>query len=133
MSEPALLARNVTRRYGTRVAVDALNLRVEPGDTYGFLGPNGAGKTTAIRCILGLIRRDAGEVALFGDLHPVSQRKHVGALVETPTFHDWMTGRANLRRSVAYAGLGDAKEIDRALHLVGLDRVDEERPVARQK
>jgi len=126
MSEPALLTNGLTRRFGLRVAVDSLNLRVEPGDTYGFLGPNGAGKTTAIRCMLGLIRRDAGQVELFGDAHPVRQRRHVGALVETPSFHDWMTGRANLSRSVAYAGAGDAKEIDRALHLVGLsERGDE--------
>jgi len=126
MSEPALLAFGLTRRFGPRVAVDSLDLRVEPGDTYGFLGPNGAGKTTAIRCMLGLIRKDAGRVELFGDAHPVRQRQHVGAMVETPTFLEWMTGRANLDRSVAFAGIGDAKEIDRALHLVGLgDRGDE--------
>ncbi len=120
MSEPALHAIGLTRRFGARVAVDTLDLRVEPGDTYGFLGPNGAGKTTAIRCMLGLIRRDAGQVSIFGDAHPVRQRRQVGALVETPAFHDWMTGRANLARSVAFAGQGDAQEIDRSLGLVGL-------------
>jgi len=126
MSEPALVATGLTRRFGGRVAVDSLNIEVQPGDTYGFLGPNGAGKTTAIRCMLGLIRRDAGEVRIFGNAHPVHQRRNVGALVETPTFHDWLSGRANLERSVAYAGIGDAKEIDRALHLVGLgERGDE--------
>ncbi len=126
MSEPALVATGLTRSFGARVAVDSLDLQIEPGDTYGFLGPNGAGKTTAIRCILGLIRRDAGQVSIFGDVHPVRQRRHVGALVETPTFHDWMTGRANLHRAVAYAGLGDAEEIERALGLVGLaERADE--------
>lgn len=126
MSEPALSTQGLTRRYGTRVAVDGLDLRVEPGDTFGFLGPNGAGKTTAIRCILGLIRRDSGSVCIFGDAHPVRQRRHVGAMVETPAFHEWMTGRQNLNRSVAYAGIGDAKEVDHALHLVGLgDRGDE--------
>ena len=57
--------RGLTRRFGARVAVDGLNLRVTAAGVYGFLGPNGAGKTTAIRMLLGLIR-PAGEVRLFG-------------------------------------------------------------------
>jgi ABC-2 type transport system ATP-binding protein len=127
MSTPALLCSGLTRRFGARVAVDSLDLCVQPGDTYGFLGPNGAGKTTAIRCMLGLIKQDAGRVELLGSSHPVHQRRNVGSLVETPTFHEWMSGRANLVRSVAYAGLGDAQEIDRSLHLVGLGERGDER------
>jgi ABC-2 type transport system ATP-binding protein len=100
--------------------VDSLNLDVRPGDLYGFLGPNGAGKTTAIRCILGLIRRDAGTVEIFGNADPVAQRAGVGAMVETPRFHEWMSGRANLEIACAYAGRGDSAEIDRALDRVGL-------------
>lgn len=118
--DSALYVRGLARRYGSRSAVDSLNLDVRPGDLYGFLGPNGAGKTTAIRCILGLIRRDAGTVEIFGNADPVAQRVGVGAMVETPRFHEWMSGRANLEIACAYAGRGDSAEIDRALDRVGL-------------
>jgi ABC-2 type transport system ATP-binding protein len=117
---PALELRGLTRRFGARVAVSDLHLRVEQGDLYGFLGPNGAGKTTTMRCVLGLIRRDAGEVAIFGDTDPVRQRRFVGTLVESPRFHEWMTGRANLRLACAYAGQGDEADITLALDRVGL-------------
>jgi len=115
----ALEVKGLTRRYGARVALDGLNLNVEPGDVYGFLGPNGAGKTTALRCILGLIRPNAGDVAIFGETHPVKRRRHVGAMVETPNFHDWMSGRANLEIACAYAGL-DKAVVPAALDRVGL-------------
>jgi ABC-2 type transport system ATP-binding protein len=121
--EVALEVRNLTRTYGTRAAVRALDLTVYAGDVYGFLGPNGAGKTTAIRCILGLIRRTAGEVAIFGVRDPVAARRSVGAIVETPAFHDWMSGRDNLRVACAYAGIQSGAtepEIDRVLERVGL-------------
>jgi ABC-2 type transport system ATP-binding protein len=119
----ALATRGLTRRFGDRVAVDDLHLRVEEGDVYGFLGPNGAGKTTAMRCMLGLIRRDAGDVEIFGEKDPVRARAYVGAIIETPAFHTWMSGRQNLEQAAAYAGItGDdvARELDRVLDRVGL-------------
>jgi len=123
---PALEVEGLTRRFGSRTAVHDLHLKVEPGDLYGFLGPNGAGKTTTMRCILGLIRRDAGRVRIFGEENPVRQRTWVGAIVETPRFHDWMTGRANLELACAYAGQGDATDRSEALQRVGLaDRADD--------
>lgn len=63
---------NVTKRYDTVTAVDALSLRIEPGGIYGLLGPNGAGKTTTIRMIMGVIEPDEGEVRIFGE--PFSER-----------------------------------------------------------
>lgn len=110
----------LSRRYGGRAAIQSLDLDVQVGDLYGFLGPNGAGKTTAIRCILGLIRRDAGEVSILGEAHPVRQRAAVGAMVETPKFHEWLSGRANLEVACAYAGRGDRADVDQALERVGL-------------
>ena len=120
MASEALVTEGLTRRYGARTSLDALSVRVLEGDVYGFLGPNGAGKTTAIRCILGLIAADAGSVTIFGERDPVRQRAHVGAMVETPAFHGWMTGRQNLERAVAFAGQGSKEDIDRALSQVGL-------------
>ena len=56
----------LTKRYGDLVAVDALTMRVRPGEVYGFLGPNGAGKTTTLRMLLGLVRPTAGSAAVLG-------------------------------------------------------------------
>ena len=117
---PALEVTGLTRRFGGRVAVDDLSIRVNPGDVYGFLGPNGAGKTTAIRCMLGLIKKDAGTVRIFGESGPVAGRRQVGAMVETPAFHTWMSARDNLRRALDFHGHGDASDIDRCIELVGL-------------
>src|SRR5207245_386830 len=58
--------RGLVKQYGRLTAVDQVDLTVESGDVYGFLGPNGAGKTTTLRMLLGLIRRDAGSIRLFG-------------------------------------------------------------------
>jgi ABC-type multidrug transport system ATPase subunit len=123
MPEAALKVRGLSRSFGQRFAVKELNLNVNPGDVYGFLGPNGAGKTTAIRCILGIIRRDCGEVSIFGESNLTQARAQVGAIVETPCFHGWMSGRANLNQAAAYLNLGSAeskREIDRVLERVGL-------------
>ena len=115
----ALVTSGLTRRFGQRTAVGDLSLSVKEGDVYGFLGPNGAGKTTAIRCILGLIRPSSGEVTIFGERDPIRQRAFVGAMVETPAFHRWMTAEDNLARAAAFSGLGKS-EIAPALERVGL-------------
>ncbi|MCB9673724.1 MAG: ABC transporter ATP-binding protein [Alphaproteobacteria bacterium] len=129
MEAAALEVRGLTRSYGARKAVDALDLTVQAGDVYGFLGPNGAGKTTAMRCILGLIPYDAGEIAMFGESDPVERRRGVGAVVETPAFHGWMSGLDNLKQAAWYAGLSGKTadtEIARVLDRVGLsDRRDD--------
>lgn len=117
---PALAVSGLSRFYGKRAAVKQLELRVQPGDLYGFLGPNGAGKTTAIRAILGLIARSEGTVEVFGERDLVRQRAEIGAMVETPTFNDWLSARRNLQIAAAYAGRGTAADIDEALERVGL-------------
>jgi len=123
MPEAALKVRGLSRSFGQRFAVKELNLNVKPGDVYGFLGPNGAGKTTAIRCILGIIRRDCGEVSIFGETNQTRARANVGAIVEVPCFHGWMSGRANLAQACAYLNLGpreSQREMERVLDRVGL-------------
>ncbi|HJN75149.1 MAG TPA: ATP-binding cassette domain-containing protein [Myxococcota bacterium] len=123
--QAALEVKGLRRSFGTRIAVNDLDLHVTEGSVYGFLGPNGAGKTTAMRCILGLIRSDAGDVAIFGDTNPVSRRRHVGSLVETPRFYDWMSGRQNLDVAAAYAN-APVDRIQPALERVGLrERADD--------
>ncbi|HET8782717.1 MAG TPA: ABC transporter ATP-binding protein [Pyrinomonadaceae bacterium] len=116
--------RGLTRRFGSRIAVDELNLSVPAAGVYGFLGPNGAGKTTAIRMLLGLIRSNAGEVRLFGV--PVagnraSLMQRVGALVESPSLYPHLTGRENLE--VTRRLLGAPRNlIDLALDTVKLTK-----------
>jgi ABC-2 type transport system ATP-binding protein len=119
----ALHVRGLGRRFGPRWAVRDLDLTVQVGDVYGFLGPNGSGKTTAMRCMLGLIRPDAGEVAVFGSRDAVARRRGVGAIIEVPAFHPWMSGRDNLVQAAAYTGLGGHEAsvaIARVLDRVGL-------------
>ncbi len=114
--------RHLTRRFGARIAVDDLNLRVPEAGVYGFLGPNGAGKTTAIRMLLGLIRPNAGEVHLFGaSLAANRQRlmRRVGSLVEAPSLYPHLTGRENLEVTRRLLGAPPSL-IERALDIIKL-------------
>lgn len=118
----ALSIRGLTHRFGSRDVVRGLDLTVNEGDVYGFLGPNGAGKTTVIRCVLGLLHPTRGTIHLFG-ASGTAARRAVGAIVETPSFHPFLSGRDNLRVAAAYAGLGGSAaddEIARVLERVGL-------------
>src|SRR5215510_6267263 len=91
--------RDLTKKFGDRVAVDHVDLRVPRGAAFGYLGPNGAGKTTLIRMLLGLTWASAGSMEVLGRPVP-SQRaaalQRVGAIVEEPRFHNHLTGRENL-------------------------------------
>jgi ABC-2 type transport system ATP-binding protein len=97
---------DLTKRYGRLVAVDSVDLTVQPGEVYGFLGPNGAGKTTTLRMLLGLVRPTSGSVRLFGET-PGSPRhlSNVGALIEGPGFYPYLSGRDNLKVLAKYARL----------------------------
>lgn len=90
----------LTKRYGDRVAVDRLTMRVEPGEVFGFLGPNGAGKTTTIGMLLGLVRPTAGHALVMGhdpQREPALALASVGAMIEAPAFYPYLSGRDNLR------------------------------------
>ncbi|HVA60411.1 MAG TPA: ABC transporter ATP-binding protein [Mycobacteriales bacterium] len=115
-------------------AVDHLALDVPVGAVYGFLGPNGSGKTTTIRMLLGLISPTEGSVELFGQPIPGASARllpRVGALVEGPAFHPYLSGRANLRRLDAVDATVDPgtspARVDSALDRVGLLAAAEKR------
>ena len=100
----ALATRGLRKSYGSHVALDGLDLSVPTGTVYGFLGPNGAGKTTTMRLLTGLIHPDAGTIELLGQ--PFGRRdRHrlydVGALIESPSFYPFLSGRQNLRELAA--------------------------------
>ena len=111
------------KRYGDRPAVKGLNLEVQRGEIFGFLGPNGAGKTTTIRMMLGLITPTAGRVEVLGQ-DVATQKAHVlprvGALIETPALHLYMSGRNNLRATGTILGGVSEARIDAVLDMVGL-------------
>jgi ABC-2 type transport system ATP-binding protein len=119
----------LTKRFGERVAVDGVDLCVPRGVAFGYLGPNGAGKTTLIRMLLGLTAATAGTMRVLGRAVPAERADalaRVGAIVEEPRFHGYLTGRQNLG-IVAAARERDAyRRIDAALERTGLaDRADE--------
>jgi ABC-2 type transport system ATP-binding protein len=121
--------RALTRPFGSKVAVDDLNLLVLAAGVYGFLGPNGAGKTTAIRMLLGLIKPDAGEISLFGASLKANRRslmRQVGALVESPSLYPHLTGRENLEVTRRLLG-APTKLVAEALHTVRLEQDAERR------
>ena len=93
---PAVETHGLTKRFGTNVAVDEVELLVPRGSAFGYLGPNGAGKTTLIRTLLGLTRAASGTMSLLGRPVPAQRRRalaRVGAIVDEPRFHHHLTGR----------------------------------------
>ena len=125
----AIETQALTTRFGARVAVDAVDLRVPTATAFGFLGPNGAGKTTLIRTMLGLIRPTSGTWRLLGRPMPQERSvamRRVGAIVEEPRFHPHLTGRENLRIIAAAREPAAHARIPGALERVGLTaRADE--------
>ncbi len=111
----------LTKRFGKRLAVDGLDLRIPVGSITGFVGPNGAGKTTTIRMLLGLIRPTSGRGTVLG--HPLGHSRaylpRVGALIEGPTFYPALSGRENLMVLARLGGI-QTKRVDVVLRRVGL-------------
>src|ERR1700729_569817 len=119
----------LTKRFGSNVAVNGVELRVPRGSAFGYLGPNGAGKTTLIRTLLGLTRANGGTTSLLGIPVPAERSRAlagVGAIVDEPRVHPHLTGRDNLRLLAAARG-GDARQrIAPSLERVGLaERADD--------
>ncbi|HSI92941.1 MAG TPA: ABC transporter ATP-binding protein, partial [Jiangellaceae bacterium] len=124
----AVRSRGLTKRFpGGQLAVDGLNLTVPNGSVFGFLGPNGSGKTTTIRMLLGLVAPTEGTFELLGRPMPDAAPEvlpQVGALVEGPAFHPYLSGRDNLLRLDAadrtVGGSGARQRVAEALDRVGL-------------
>ena len=117
-------ARDLTKSYGGKVAVDHLSFTVQPGRVTGFLGPNGAGKSTTMRLILGLDRPQSGSATIDGK--PYNELSNplrtVGALLEAKSVHPGRSARNHLLFLAQSQGL-PAKRVDEVLDLVGLRAV----------
>jgi ABC-2 type transport system ATP-binding protein len=129
MNDYIVETERLTKRFGARVAVDAVDLHIPRGSAFGYLGPNGAGKTTLIRMLLGLTSATSGSMRLLG--RPVPEERanalaRVGAIVEEPRFHPFLSGRENLEIIAAARDAAAFARIDGALERVGLGaRADE--------
>jgi ABC-type multidrug transport system ATPase subunit len=90
---------------------------------FGFLGPNGSGKTTTMGMLLGLVQPTSGQARIFGDgVGRSDTLRRIGAMVESPTFYPYLSGRANLRYFQAIGRRGSPADIDRLLELVDLGK-----------
>jgi ABC-2 type transport system ATP-binding protein len=98
--------RELTKRFGKRVAVDRLSFEVPVGVVAGFIGPNGAGKSTTLAMLVGLVRPSSGSACVLGHdvADPASYIHRVGALIEAPAFYRSLTGRENLELIAQVAG-----------------------------
>ena len=115
---------NLTKRYGSVLAVDDLSFDVEPGQVTGFLGPNGSGKTTTLRILLGLATPTTGTATIDGLAYhqlpdPVRQ---VGAALDSGSFHPGRSAVQHLRIIATATGL-PRRRVDEVLGLVGLSDV----------
>ena len=126
-ASPIIETDGLTKKFGKIVAVDGLSLTVQRGHVFGLLGPNGSGKTTTMGMLLGLTRPTSGSFRLFGEQGKnLDALRRVGAIVETPTFYPYLTGRQNLAYFQGILGRGTAQELDALLDQVSLaDRADD--------
>ena len=121
MNERVIRTDGLTKRYGDILAVDELSLEVPRGQVFGLLGPNGSGKTTTMGMLLGLVKPTMGSFSLFGGSTSHLDALHrVGAIVETPSFYPYLSGRNNLAYFQGITGRGDQRELDDLLDKVGL-------------
>ena len=127
MSEQTVIeAKDLTKTYGSTVAVDHISFTVGRGEIFGLLGPNGAGKTTTILMLLGLTDISGGEVRVVGfnpAREPLSVKRRVGYLPDTVGFYDNMSAADNLRYTARLIGFKKAEreeKIANALERVGL-------------
>ena len=119
----AIETNGLSKFYSQVRAVDSVNLRVKPGEIYGFLGLNGAGKTTTIRALLGLIHPSAGSVQVLGQAVGPNGRgpwSRVGHLVEMPVAYPELTVRENLEIARRLHHLADKNATPRVIERLGL-------------
>src|SRR4051812_24192532 len=120
--------RDLSKRYGDKLAVDQLSFTVQPGVVTGFLGPNGAGKSTTMRMILGLDRPTKGSATIGGAPYVQLPKPlaTVGALLDARAAHPGRSARNHLLYLAQTQGF-PRSAVDRAIELVGLKGVENKR------
>jgi len=124
MSEKAIEVKQLAKAFGSFQAVRDVSFSVNKGDVFGFLGPNGAGKSTTIRCLLSLIKPNAGEVKLFGMQYNGNRAailSRIGSIIEKPDFYKYLSAQKNLEIFARISGADvNKKQILEMLDFVGL-------------
>ncbi len=122
----AIDVRGLTKRFGKKVAVNAIDIAVPEGQVWGFLGPNGSGKTTTIRMLCGLLNADAGEGTCLGyDFRTQSERikRETGYMTQRFSFWEDLSIRENLEFVARMYGLGKKRTlVDATLEKLGLEQ-----------
>ncbi|MEN9914181.1 MAG: hypothetical protein RL528_926 [Bacteroidota bacterium] len=124
MSEEVIKVEKLAKNFGSFEAVRDVSFIVNKGDVFGFLGPNGAGKSTTIRCLLSLIRLNAGTIQMFGKsyaTHRYEILSKIGSIIEKPDFYNYLSAQKNLEIFARISGATvSTKEIHEMLEFVGL-------------
>ena len=132
MSTPAILVRDLRKSYGSKPAVDGLNLEVPRGSFFGFLGPNGAGKSTTIRMLTGLIPPDSGSIEILGFALAAQEleiKRRIGLVPDESLLFDRLTGAEFLEFVGRMYGLPRATAIERARGLLDLFQLQLDRKI----
>ena len=124
MSQEVVSVRNLEKSFKGFQAVKDVSFTVKKNDVFGFLGPNGAGKSTSLRCMLSLIKEDAGEIKLFGQTMSGNRNKilsRIGSIIEKPDFYKYLSAYKNLELLARISGARVSKsELYDILEFVGL-------------
>jgi ABC-2 type transport system ATP-binding protein len=121
MDTPAIATESLTRRFGELNAVEDVNLRVAPGQFFGFLGPNGAGKSTTIKMLTGLLAPSSGRIEILGldlEKNPVEVKRQIGVVPEGLALFGRLTGAEYLNFSARMYGLDRATAAKRTSELL---------------
>jgi ABC-2 type transport system ATP-binding protein len=132
VTDHAIDAQNLTRRFGTFTAVDAITFYVEPGEVFGFLGANGAGKTTAIRMLIGALEPTSGSATVAGyDLKTQAEqvRRRIGYMSQKFSLYEDLTVKENITLYGGIYGVSDRDIVTRTgdiLNRIGLQHAGDE-------
>jgi ABC-2 type transport system ATP-binding protein len=129
MDTPVISTETLTRRFGDFVAVDGINLRVTPGQFFGFLGPNGAGKSTTIKMLTGLLAPSAGRIQILGmdlDSHSIEVKRQIGVVPEGMALFGRLTGSEYLNFAGRMYGLDRQTSARRTTELLEFMQLDRE-------
>lgn len=124
----SVVAQGLTKTYGAVAAVDALDLKVAPGEFFGFLGPNGAGKSTTIRMLCGLLKPTSGRAFVLGHdvaAEPIAVKAKVGILPEEVNVYERLSGFELLQFTARMHGIGRAEAESRANDLLRLVEISD--------
>jgi len=123
--EYVIETKNLTKKYGSSIVADNVNMHVPKGKIYGLLGRNGAGKTTVMKMMLQLIRPTTGTVDLFGKNYKEDKKEiysQIGSMIETPGFYDNLTAYENLMLLSMLHGKNMEENIRNVLEVVNLHK-----------